>query len=228
MIAAVVRAGPLLREARPRTALRPADLDAVTVDAFGTLLRLRDPVGHLRGELAARGVTADAAAVERGFRAEAEHYRREKLAAGDAESLARLREDCARVFLGAAGVDLDPAGFASAFALPYEPVAGASEAVARLAGLGLSLAVVANWDYGLHSLLERHGLGHRFAVVVVAAETGAAKPDPAPFALALDRLGVAPERALHVGDEAADRDGARAAGLHFAPAPLARAVEALP
>ena len=39
--------------------------------------------------------------------------------------------------------------------------------------------------------------------------------------------GVQPSRALHVGDSDADEAGASAAGMQFAPAPLARAVEGL-
>jgi FMN phosphatase YigB (HAD superfamily) len=38
--------------------------------------------------------------------------------------------------------------------------------------------------------------------------------------LALERLGVPPGRALHVGDEPADEEAARAAGMRFAWAPL--------
>lgn len=56
---------------------------------------------------------------------------------------------------------------------------------------------------------------------------GAPKPGPAAFLLALQALHVRPERALHVGDSESDEEGARAAGMHFAPAPLAAAVKAL-
>ena len=63
--------------------------------------------------------------------------------------------------------------------------------------------------------------------VVTSAEAGAPKPDPAIFRLALTRLGVSPERALHVGDSPADEEGAHAAGMQFRPAPLADAVRDL-
>ena len=43
----------------------------------------------------------------------------------------------------------------------------------------------------------------------------------------LELLHVRPQRALHVGDSGSDEAGARAAGMHFAPAPLAQAVEAI-
>ena len=64
-----------------------------------------------------------------------------------------------------------------------------------------------------------------FSAIVTSAEAGAAKPDPAVFRLALERLRVEPARALHVGDEDEDEEGAAAAGMRFAPAPLATAFE---
>src|SRR5439155_8366072 len=123
----------------------------------------------------------------------------------------------------AAGTDLDPAEFARPFvaALEFEPVPGAVEAVAELEGLGLRLAVVSNWDVALAEHLARIGLAGRFAAIVTSAEARAPKPEPRVFELALERLGVPPERALHVGDAEADELGARAAGMAFAPAPLA-------
>ena len=51
-------------------------------------------------------------------------------------------------------------------------------------------------------------------MVVTSAATGASKPDPAPFRVALERLELAPGQALHVGDTPeADGDGAREAGI---------------
>jgi putative hydrolase of the HAD superfamily len=50
--------------------------------------------------------------------------------------------------------------------------------------------------------------------LVVSEEAGTAKPDPAIFALALERLGCEPRAAVMVGDSwAADIAGARAAGI---------------
>lgn len=51
-------------------------------------------------------------------------------------------------------------------------------------------------------------------VCVVSSDHGYRKPDPRLFALALDALGVAPQRALYIGDSVRrDICGARAAGL---------------
>ena len=60
------------------------------------------------------------------------------------------------------------------------------------------------------------GVGPMVDTVVFAHEHGTrtGKPDRVPFAVALERLGVTPERALFVGnDEACDIGGARSAGM---------------
>jgi putative hydrolase of the HAD superfamily len=110
-------------------------------------------------------------------------------------------------------------------AIRFEVIPGAVDTLASLRARGIELAVVSNWDIGLAEHLERIGIAHLFSTVVTSAEAGAAKPDPAAFRLALGRLRVEPERALHVGDEAEDAEGATAAGMHFAEAPLSAAFE---
>jgi 2-haloacid dehalogenase len=56
-------------------------------------------------------------------------------------------------------------------------------------------------------------VGVPFDTVVTAEAAGAYKPRPEPYRLALDRLGVAPSRALFVAGSPADITGARAAGM---------------
>lgn len=186
------------------------ELDAVTLDAMGTLVRLRDPVPRLA---ALAGVGEEAA--RRGFEAEVAYYVPRSLEGRDADSLADLRARCAAVFNEAAGAALSPGRFMQG--IVFEPVPEAPGAVRRLAARGLALCVVSNWDCALPEHLA--ALGFRLPVVT-SAEAGAAKPDPAIFRLALERLGVEPARALHVGDSAEDEQGARAAGMRFAAAPL--------
>ena len=193
---------------------RLAGLDAVTIDAMGTLVRLRAPVPRL-AELG--GVSEQAA--KRGFEAEVAYYLPRAVEGHDPESLADLRDRCTAVFNEAAGASLGRDEFMSA--IVFEPEPGALETVRRLRALGLALAVVSNWDCGLPEHLHRLGID---LPVVTSAEVGAAKPDPRIFLVALERLGVEPARALHVGDAPEDEHGAVAAGMGFAPAPL----EALP
>jgi putative hydrolase of the HAD superfamily len=207
--------------------MRFAELDAVTVDGFGTLVRLVDPVPALDRALRGLGIERSAGVVRDAFAAEVDYYRPEAVSGRDAESLAALRLECTRVFLEAAGAEIEPDSFVSSFigAIAFEAMPGALEAISGLRTRGLELGVVSNWDIGLAEHLERIGAASLFSAIVTSAEAGAAKPDPAVFALALERLGVEPERALHVGDEPADEEGARAAGMRFAHAPLHTAFE---
>ncbi|MCU0971866.1 MAG: HAD family hydrolase [Gammaproteobacteria bacterium] len=58
------------------------------------------------------------------------------------------------------------------------------------------------------------GIGRFFEHTLAAREAGVLKPDPRIFALLLERAGVSPQHALHVGDDVvADVEGARRAGL---------------
>ena len=205
--------------------MKAAELDAVTLDAHGTLVVLADPVPALKSELAERGVERTREAVLAGFQAEVAYYAPRASEGHDEESLVRLQRECVRVFLEAVGADLDPDEFAPAYvgALHFDVLPGVFEALERLRALGLELAVVANWDLSLYRLLDEVGLARYFKVVVHAAR----KPAPDGLLRALGELGVDPGRALHIGDDDADRDAAKAAGMRFAPAPVPAATAAI-
>lgn len=65
--------------------------------------------------------------------------------------------------------------------------------------------------------LERIGLHLHFAHRISARDVGAAKPDARIFLAAAEKLGIAPENILHVGDDPElDVAGARDAGLRTA------------
>jgi len=206
--------------------MRFAELDAVTLDAYGTLVELADPVPELDRGLRARGAEHDSKTIARAFAAEVAYYREHAHEGSDAGSLAALRLECVRVFLGALPDELDPQEFVETFigSIRFEPLPGTLAAVRALRRRGLALAIVSNWDIGLGDQLAKAGLGELPAVS--SAEAGAPKPDPAVFLLAAERLGVRPERTLHVGDSDVDEQGARAAGFRFAFAPLASVVAA--
>jgi HAD superfamily hydrolase (TIGR01509 family) len=198
-------------------------IDVVTVDAFGTLVELLEPYGRLRDALASREVERSADEIAAAFAAEAAYYLEHSDRGRDAESLTRLRRECAAVFLRELSVDLDPEEFAPAYvdALRFRPLHGAEPALQQLRSAGLTLCCVSNWDISLSHQLAALGLARFFVTVVTSAEAGAPKPDPRPFRVALRRAGVPPDRALHIGDSGSDRAGAAAAGLAFEPAPLA-------
>jgi putative hydrolase of the HAD superfamily len=202
--------------------MRADGLTAVTVDAFGTAVELEEPVPRLRRALAARGVRRSPEEVAAAFRAEVAFYVPRSHVGRDPASLHELQRDSVAVFLTALDTPLEAAPFVDDFlaALRFRPLPGAAEALSQLRAAGLRLACVSNWDVTLRPQLERAGLGGLFDAIVSSAEARAAKPDPRIFLLALERLGVPPAAALHVGDSEPDRAGARAAGLRFAPPPL--------
>jgi FMN phosphatase YigB (HAD superfamily) len=202
-----------------------ADLDGVTVDAYGTLVTLIDPVPALSAALSERNAERERAVVAHGFRTEVAYYSKHSAQGRDEAGLAQLQRDCARVFLEAVGAHLDADEFAPVYAgaIHFEVVPGGMAALERLRSLGLELAVVANWDLSLRRLLDDVGLTGYFKSIVHAA----AKPSPDGLVRALDELGLDATRALHIGDDEVDERAAAAAGMHFAPTPLSAAVAAI-
>lgn len=205
---------------------RLADLDAITLDANGTLIGLVDPVPKLDRLLRKHGIERSEGAVRLAFEAEGRAYANRAAAAYEPGALAVVQRDCTGVFLEELGVELDPAEFSQEYvgAMEFELLPGVRETLRYLRRCGLELAVVANFDLTLERRLDELGLSAWLSLVVTPAEAGAAKPDPAIFELALSRLGVQAGRALHIGDGAADESGAREAGMHFEWAPVAEAV----
>ncbi len=100
-------------------------------------------------------------------------------------------------------------------------IPGSPEALVAIAATGVKLAIVSNADGSVEAQLAADGIcqmgpgpGVEMDAILDSSVVGAAKPDPRIFEIALERLGVAAERAIHVGDTpAADVTGARAAGV---------------
>ncbi len=104
----------------------------------------------------------------------------------------------------------------------YNPPAGLwnvpeprAEAALRLARAhGLRVGVVSNSNGSIAAILASLGFAPHLDFVLDSFEVGVEKPDPRIFALALERAGVPPGEAVHVGDlYSVDVRGARAAGL---------------
>lgn len=193
-------------------------VDAVLLDALGTLVALEPPGPLLRGELAARGRAVSLAEADAAMAREMAFYRAKHARAVDAAGLAGLRADCARVLdeaLPPAARGLPDLLDVLMASLRFSAYPDAAPALRALRGRGVRLVVCSNWDVSLHEVLSRTGLAPLVDGVVTSAELGVAKPDPAIFGEALEVAGgVRPERALHVGDDPdADLAGARGAGL---------------
>jgi HAD superfamily hydrolase (TIGR01549 family) len=98
---------------------------------------------------------------------------------------------------------------------PPEP--GMKEALAELKQRGLRLACVSNAFMGaavLDAIMAERGLGPYLELTVSSCELGYRKPHPAIYQAALDKLGMAGEEVVFVGDRLdADVAGPAALGM---------------
>jgi FMN phosphatase YigB (HAD superfamily) len=78
---------------------------------------------------------------------------------------------------------------------------------------GARVAVLSNVGIDIRGCLARDGLDALVDVVVLSYEVGLVKPDPAIFALVLEKLGTTGGQTLMVGDSARDDVGGAALGI---------------
>jgi putative hydrolase of the HAD superfamily len=188
---------------------------AVLLDALGTLLTFEPPAPHLRAALRDRGHDVSEAAAKQAIRDEIAYYRAHINEGGDVAGLADLRRRSAEAMRGALpGVPDDTLLDALLESLRFFAYPDVAPALAALRAAGVRIVVVSNWDASLHERLHETGLAPLIDGALASAEVGAAKPERAIFAAALELAGSVPEDAWHVGDSPeADVAGARAAGL---------------
>ena len=113
------------------------------------------------------------------------------------------------------GLQLAEALFAS-FSDPasYQLFDDVRPALDELAGRGLTLGVVSNFEPWLADILALQEIDHLFATVAISGVLGVAKPDPGIFEAALAEAGADPSSTVHVGDQPAnDVAAARAVGI---------------
>lgn len=199
---------------------RPLDavvIDAVFVDAGGVLVL---PDRHrIADRFAAEGLQIDP-----GRCAEAHYLGVAALDAAEADP--EVFGDYHAAYAAHLGV-ADDARAATVLAdlwaqtgLWTEPIPGAASALAALARLA-PVVIVSNADGTVATLLAGldlvqvgPGRGVEVAGIIDSGVVGVAKPDPRIFELALDLVGAAPDRAVHIGDARQyDVRGARAAGI---------------
>ncbi len=92
---------------------------------------------------------------------------------------------------------------------------GTKETLTALRARGLKTGIITNGSAIVQNgKIDATGLRPLLDIVLVSETEDLRKPDPRIFKLALERLGLAPQEAVFVGDNpAADIDGARNAGL---------------
>ncbi len=189
----------------------------VFLDAFGTLLDMDPPAPVLTALLADAGYPLPESVVAHALAVEIRHYRSRMQVGCDDAGLAALRTECASVLVQALGPGAPLVPLATDLlvqSLRFRLYDDALLAMDALDDLGLRLGVVSNWDCALPAHLAQLGVADRFMVIAASASVGARKPDASIFHHALAAARVAPQQALHVGDQRVeDLEGARAAGL---------------
>lgn len=203
----------LLCENVPSDGVTAAPVEAVLFDLDDTLVRYRRSTATVLAD------AFEACGTDPLFPVEA-YYDRFDEFADRTSSMTELRRACFAALCEARGRDPETGRrVADAFAEArdhrnVELLAGAGRVLRSFADR-YRLGVVTN---GPRDAQERKvaasGVADYAETIVYAGHETAPKPAPEPFALALDRLGVGPERAVHVGNSvASDVSGANAAGL---------------
>ena len=65
---------------------------------------------------------------------------------------------------------------------------------------GYRMGLISNFERWLEEMLVELEVGHHFEPAIISGIAGVEKPDPAIYELALEKAGVPPENAVHVGD----------------------------
>ena len=84
----------------------------------------------------------------------------------------------------------------------------------NLRGRGMILVMISNFDSRVLEIVRGLGVADYFDSVFISSSAGFAKPSAGIFHLALERHGIAPDEAIHVGDSPeTDVEGALNAGV---------------
>jgi putative hydrolase of the HAD superfamily len=198
----------------------PDPLDCVLFDAGDTLLA---PAPSFQGRFVAvaadHGLPLEEAAVDAAI-ADAVRAASWPSDWTDPATQRSFWVDFYRQVLAGLGHDGDKLELAEALFTAFSDPAGyrlfddVRPALEELAGRGVTLGVVSNFEPWLEDVLALQEVDHLFAAVAISGRLGVAKPDPAIFRWAVQEAGADPAATVHVGDQPVnDVDAARAVGL---------------
>jgi HAD superfamily hydrolase (TIGR01509 family) len=119
--------------------------------------------------------------------------------------------------LASAGIGLPPEQAEEIYASltdpgAWQPYPDTAAVLRELREAGIPVAVVSNIAWDIRTVFRRHGVTELVTEFVLSYVEGVAKPDAKIFAVACQRLGIAPEHALMIGDSPDTDGGATAAG----------------
>jgi len=147
-----------------------------------------------------------------GFQADEEFYKARISGRSNAviirELLPHLSEDEVQSVIDAKEADFRD------LATDLEPLPGLLEFMQEGHGRGMKIALVTNAPgVNVPLVLATLGVIEYFDEIVLADDVGVGKPDPAPYAAALHRLGLLPEEAVAFEDSASGIASATGAGI---------------
>lgn len=194
-----------------------ANLQAVTFDVGGTLIKPHPSVGHVYAAVAARhGLNAAPDLLNEGFAAA---WKAKQCFNHTREDWAGLVE---RTFAAHGQAGASSLFFNELYDRFAEPDAwhlfeDVFPVVHALREKKIRLAIISNWDERLRKLLTALNLDSYFDPIIISCEVNAPKPSGRIFEAAATKLGLPPADILHVGDSwEEDIHGAKQAGFQAA------------
>jgi putative hydrolase of the HAD superfamily len=186
----------------------------IFLDAVGTLFGVRGNVGKVYGEIAHQfGVEVSAKQLDRAFYEAFQAAGTPAFVGADLKVVAEKEFDWWRAIAVATfqqvGAIEQFTDFSAFFAALYAHFATATPwflyddvlpALERWQQQGVQLGILSNFDSRLYAVLDALKLSPFFSSVTISTRTGAAKPDPQIFQVALQKHLCLPEFAWHIGD----------------------------
>lgn len=201
-------------------------IKAISFDFYNTLVRFWPPLDDIQQSSCQElGLKLDKDKVERGYAVADVYFNeengRQPLAKRTEEERLAFFSRYEQILLENAGlpVSLDLAKdiWRMAMAVPKDFIAfdDTLPALESLKSQGYCLGVLSNLRRDMGPLCKRLGIGQYLDFCINSAEAGAEKPHAPIFLAALKRVSVAPDEAVHVGDQYhSDVLGARGVGIH--------------
>ncbi|XP_051893069.1 haloacid dehalogenase-like hydrolase domain-containing protein 3 isoform X1 [Pristis pectinata] len=197
----------------------------LTWDVKGTLLRVCHSVGELySSEAKLHGIQLEAKALDRAFQAALQMQEKFLPNYGRGRGLSSHQWwiDVVKKTFCLCGVSdervLSPLAmnlyrqFCSAG--NWQVFGDVKDTLIHCRNLGISMAVISNFDCRLEQILANCNLRQYFKFVLTSEDVGAAKPDQRIFNAALSLAQVEPNQAVHIGDDVwMDYLAARAIGM---------------
>ena len=211
------------------TFINAGPIDLVTFDLYDTLVEADPPRWERFARAAQRaGIGGSAESFKAADRVAEDFYTKENggipIRDRAPEDIESFRLTYTATMLEAAGLAHDTettirvrqiyVGEIDAMGWTYRVFDDVLPALQMLEEAGIKRAVISNADADVTEFCLQLGFARHMDLIVTSALVGWEKPDPRTFFAALDPLGVKPEAALHIGDQAlSDVAGARAIGM---------------